>query len=452
MKNMLSRADTLGTVLSAEFADDFEDKNFAYLKDALNIYSRLPFIEFISVADNNNFVYYSSKKERESKQNLQKDSISIKDEKGDCFIKSFPMTYNGRQNGLVQIGFSYKEMKTDMARVIKWSIGFNLIALILILSVAWYVSGRLMSPLKTMQDAADTIAAGDFSPRLDVTTDDVIGGLALSLNNMAERLNDLTANLNKKIDEATAELKEKTRALEDTNKKLLELDKMKSDFVSIVSHELRTPLTGIIGFAQTMLRLNLSDEQKKTYLNIIVTEGNRLALLIEDFLDIAKIEAGSFDLRLGPVFLPKLVAETLDSINAPANLKIITEFDRDFPEISGDKDRLKQVVVNLFGNAIKYSPDGGEIFVEGKVNPDSVVVSVKDNGPGLSDTEKRKVFNRFYRGNDDIARKNRGSGLGLPIAKAIIESHNGKIWVESERGQGSRFTFLLPRDKGDKNG
>lgn len=187
-------------------------------------------------------------------------------------------------------------------------------------------------------------------------------------------------------------------------------------------------------------------------MQIIVSEGRRLALLIDDFLDIAKIEAGSFELHITQVLIPELVKETLAGINMPENLKLATKFEENFPEIPGDKNRIKQVILNIVGNAMKYSPDGGEILIEAKTGPDSVTLSVKDNGPGISETKKAKIFDRFYRGDDELAVKTRGSGLGLPIAKAIVESHNGKLWVESEAGKGSTFFFTFPRGKGERHG
>lgn len=161
-------------------------------------------------------------------------------------------------------------------------ITFGIIVLLLVLM--WYQMSNIIRPLTDMQNIADSIAKGDYSSRVRVQTDDIIGKLGIALNNMAEHLDDLTKNFNEKLHEATAqtersnkELTDKAKELEEANEKLKDADKRKTEFISIVSHELRTPLTGIIGFAQTIMRLNLTDEQKAHYLKIIYMEGRRLA-------------------------------------------------------------------------------------------------------------------------------------------------------------------------------
>mgnify|MGYP001608904562 CR=1 FL=1 len=325
--------------------------------------------------------------------------------------------------------------------------------IILLLVIIWQKEYAFLKSLTDMRNIADNIIKGDLSSRVEVKTDDIIGKLGISLNNILEHLDDLTKNFNVKLQEATAqtersnkELIEKTKELEEVNKKLMEVDKRKTEFISIVSHELRTPLTGIIGFAQTLMRLKLNDEQKEHYIKIIYSEGKRLALLIEDFLDISKIESGRFALQIDFVNISELVEETLDTISIPEGIQVKVNFPSNFPSIDGDGGRIEQVITNILSNAIKYTPEGGEITIEGREENNSVIISIQDTGPGIKKEALGRIFEKFYRGDDAVSRRKTGSGLGLSIAKGIVEAHGGKIWVESVEGKGSRFSFSLPKE------
>ncbi|MBI5573828.1 MAG: hybrid sensor histidine kinase/response regulator [Elusimicrobia bacterium] len=235
------------------------------------------------------------------------------------------------------------------------------------------------------------------------------------------------------------------RELDRKNKELLKLDKMKTEFIAIVSHELRTPLTGIIGSAQTMMRLKLTDEQKEHSLKIIYSEGKRLNLLIEQLLNISKIESGRFSLRIDFISIPEIVEKTLSITPIPEGVQVKVNFPDKFPQIDGDRNGIEQVLINILTNAVKYTPPGGKITVEGKEETDSVIVSIQDMGPGIKKEEISRIFEKFYRVDDAVSQKTRGSGLGLSIAKGIVELHGGKIWVESAEGKGSKFIFSIPK-------
>lgn len=144
--------------------------------------------------------------------------------------------------------------------------------------------------------------------------------------------------------------------------------------------------------------------------------------------------------------IPEVVEETLDTIPIPEGIQVKVNFPEKFPHIDGDSDRIEQVLTNILSNAVKYTPAGGEITIEGKEETASVIISIRDTGPGIKKEELGKIFEKFYRGDNNIARKKSGSGLGLSIAKGIVEAHGGKIWVESEEGKGSRFSFSLPKE------
>ena len=239
-------------------------------------------------------------------------------------------------------------------------------------------------------------------------------------------------------------LREKTTLLEANRRKLLELDHLKSEFVSMVSHELRTPLTSIIGFARTLQTLPLGAAQHKKYLGIIEAEGKRLAEMVEEYLDVSKIEAGTLALRLAPVDIPRLVQEVVEPLHLSSHVRIETRLDPSIPTLTGDMDRLKRVLLNLLANAVRYTAEGTAVEITTTAAENGICFRIRDHGPGLTRHAQECVFDRFYRGSDSITERTRGSGLGLPIAKAVVEKHSGRIWVESEPGHGATFLFWLP--------
>jgi signal transduction histidine kinase len=234
------------------------------------------------------------------------------------------------------------------------------------------------------------------------------------------------------------ELDKKNRALED-------LDKLKSEFLSMVSHELRTPLTSIVGFANTITNLDLPGKQRTKYLNIIESEGKRLGSLVKEYLDISMIEIGSLPMPKTLSDIHLLIEETLESLEQIQNVSVELNFPEQFPEVMANKDRIKQVLINILDNIFKYSPDGGTVKISGEDDDDFVRICIRDEGPGIPKEELTKIFDRFYRVREEISQSTKGTGLGLAIAKGIIEAHQGKIWAESEVGKGCTFYFTLPK-------
>ena len=241
-----------------------------------------------------------------------------------------------------------------------------------------------------------------------------------------------------------------------------EIDQMKTDFISTVSHELRTPLTSVLGFAK-LIQKKLEDtvlptvqtDTKKTKravhqvrenLQIIVSEGERLTSLINDVLDIAKIEAGKIEWRMQPTVISEIIDRAISATSVLAQnsgLEIIRDIEPDLPEVICDRDRLIQVVINLLSNAIKFT-DSGSITCRVYQQDTGIIVSVIDTGIGLSANDLENVFEKFKQVGEIMTDKPKGTGLGLPICKQIIEHHGGRIWVESELGRGSNFSFTLP--------
>ena len=235
--------------------------------------------------------------------------------------------------------------------------------------------------------------------------------------------------------------------------RLKELDKMKSAFVSNVSHELRTPLTAIKASADNMLDRLIGDLNAKQvgYLTRIKSNSDRLARLINDLLDLSTIEAGKIDLRPANIPLVTLVKEAAESLRPVTAEKLInlTVMSADPGVIAwADRDKVIQVLMNLIGNALKFTPTRGEVTVAVAKNSAAwMQISVTDTGPGIPAEEVNKVFGRFYQIGQAGTQKTQGTGLGLAISKALVEMHGGKIWVESEAGKGSTFSFTLPAEQ-----
>ena len=227
--------------------------------------------------------------------------------------------------------------------------------------------------------------------------------------------------------------------------KEFEVDRVKSEFVSTVSHELRTPLASILGFTELMLTRELKPDRQKKYLSTIYDEAGRLTALINDFLDIQRMEAGKQSYETKELELLPIIKKVIDSQKVHSSKHdLILEFIGGSDVVMGDGEKLEQALINIVHNAIKYSPEGGEIRIavfekEGLVN-----IEIKDEGLGIPPEAMDKLFEKFYRVNHSDRRSIGGTGLGLAIVKEILNDHNGEIKVESEFGKGSTFTVSLP--------
>ena len=257
-------------------------------------------------------------------------------------------------------------------------------------------------------------------------------------------------------------VKERTLELKEANRKLEEADRIKTEFLSTVSHELRTPLAAVLGFAKIISKrfdnvifpnLRLDEDtvrasvlKVKTNINTIISEGERLTDLINDLLDVTKIEAGKVEWEMKPVSVAgiiKLASDITSSAFEQHGLELECDVEDDLPEITGDKYRLEQVLINLFSNAIKFT-ENGYIRCRAWMINSEILISVKDTGEGINKDDQESVFEKFRQVSIVPKDKPRGTGLGLPICKEIVNRHGGRIWVESEPGKGSTFSFTLP--------
>lgn len=430
----LDRIGSLSQLLINEINHEIDHDEISELYQLLSITSKEPSVNLISIIDQKNKILYSTDSSLQSKINPYFDSPDIRSAVKVFFV-SFPFKF--APNLRLQIGYSLQETHHDFKLALIRIIILDTAIITLTLIVAWQISGFLIKPLEEMKIAATKITRGDFNIRLNTGTADVIGKLAGSFNEMAASLGDLTSNLQTKIISATAELAR-------SNERLRELDRLKSDFVAMVSHELRTPLTSIIGFAKTLQRLNLPDSQRDEFLKIIEKEGRHLSFLIEEYLDISKIETGNFSLKKSLFDLFDLTRKVIHTFKIDKGVAIEESFQADQAQIEADKERIQMVLTNLIDNAKKYG--GTRIVVSGSILQHLISIKVEDNGRGIIPEEREKVFEKFYRGNNLSIK---GNGLGLAIARGIINEHGGRIRCESGIDGGAAFVFELPIHKGE---
>jgi len=230
--------------------------------------------------------------------------------------------------------------------------------------------------------------------------------------------------------------------------KEVEADRAKNEFISTVSHELRTPMTAIKGYTDLLSggAVGALNESQKHFLGVIKNNTDRLIALINDLLDISRIETGRVRFEPAPVKVGEIIADVVEAMAARAqerDLNLTYEVDAGLPEVMGDRGRLYQVMTNLVGNAINYTPQGS-VTVEATIAGTAVQVSVHDTGVGIAPEDISNIFDRFYRADDPVVQEASGTGLGLPIVKMFVEMHGGRVWVDSEKEKGSTFTFILP--------
>ncbi len=226
-----------------------------------------------------------------------------------------------------------------------------------------------------------------------------------------------------------------------------EAEELKSTFISVISHELKTPVALIKGYVGTLRRedANWDREIVKDSLAVIEEEADRLTGLIENLLDASRLQSGGLSITPADVNLAVIADRIAKRFQTQSSIhKIVVDFPEDFPIVNGDETRLDQVVSNLVSNAIKYSPEGGEILIRGQVRPSQVIVCVTDHGPGVAPEDIPHIFDRFYR-SSLAKRTTKGAGLGLYLARAVVEAHGGRIWVDPQPGTGARICFSIPR-------
>ncbi len=304
---------------------------------------------------------------------------------------------------------------------------------------------------KLVHHAEQLLAGAIGAASARVMIGSIVKGEPLSLSEVMTILDESSQAIrhSRQLEQKSQELETAYRELHAANERLQELDRLKDEFVATVSHELRTPLTSIRAFSEILLSTpDMGVEQQSEFLAIIVKESERLTRLINQVLDVAKMDAGHIEWTMTPVDL-RAVAE--DAVNATSQLfkdrgvRLISELGEQPVPLTGDSDRLTQVLINLLSNAAKFCPEkSGQVNIRLSHDDEHVRVEVQDNGPGVPPEHLDLVFERFHQISDQQAGKPKGTGLGLPISRRIVEHHGGRIWVESPDGEGARFVVELP--------
>ena len=329
-----------------------------------------------------------------------------------------------------------------------------LLVIFLLLAIATGVllARRLVRPIESIQAAAARIGAGSLDQRIETPSNDELGALAEEFNRMAARLQESYSSLEQKVEERTRELATALRQLDEKSRELEAASLHKSEFLANMSHELRTPLNAILGFSQVLRERLFGEvnEKQEEYLEDILSSGTHLLALINDVLDLSKVEAGQIELEVAPFSLREALERGVVMVRERATkdgVQVTLAADSAVDAVEGDERRIRQVIFNLLSNAVKFTPAGGTVDVTASQVNGEMRVSVADTGPGISREEYERIFEEFQQTEAGVE-QGEGTGLGLALSKRLVELHGGRIWVESELGQGSTFVFTLPAKDG----
>lgn len=334
-----------------------------------------------------------------------------------------PVKSQGKTVGALRVGYDVEASEESVRAALRESLRrFLLVALLcLIVGIlgAAALANNFHKPLAELLEGARLIGAGDLKHKIAVDRQDEFGELSSAFNGMGERLN--------------------------------ELDEIKQAFFQTITHDLRNPLSAIMGYAE-ILSESLKDtvtEKQLNQIKIVHTAAGQLTAMVNDILDISKLEAGAMKLEFQPVSLRDIVTQLVDLLSVQAQkfkVTLAADVDPDLPSIHADLDLLRRVVMNLITNALKFTPEGGTVTVRAaRDGADSVRLSVTDTGCGIPKDKLKYMFTKFFQVDETktLARK-KGTGLGLTIVKQVVEAHGGKVWVESEWEKGSSFIFVVP--------
>jgi signal transduction histidine kinase len=335
-------------------------------------------------------------------------------------------------------------------RAILWAIGILTVflAMVILYVIIRYV---VIKPLQHLRDVSEEISRGNKELRAEIHTNDEFEELASAFNRMLRHLTEAQVELQ----QVNADLDAKLDQLAQLNMRLYEMNRLKSDFLANMSHELRTPLNSIIGFSEVLGGIDSLSDRQKRYAYNIRKSGRLLLDMINDILDLAKIEAGKMDVRLSDFQIAAVVNAQCDmvrSLTEEKNIGLECHFQPGMPPIHQDQGKLQQILINLLSNAIKFTPEGGRITVSVHIDQqDQLVLSVADTGVGIAEEDREIVFEKFRQssqaiGEGNLTREYSGTGLGLSIVRELCKLLGGEVTFDSELGKGSTFYVRVPSD------
>lgn len=329
---------------------------------------------------------------------------------------SVPIKVNGTVDGVVRFSISLEDLNKEIVKMVAYMILIGILVLLFSIGLSLKFAESIIEPLTELKIFSNMLAKGNYNIKMNKEriSDDEIGDLARTFENMAQEIQ--------------------------------KSEKLKDEFISSVSHELRTPLTSINGWSETLQLDNISKEEELMGLNIIQDEAQRLIKLVEELLDFSRLSSDRIKLQLEPVNIESLVVSVINQLRSIAvdkNLRLSFEFvNQNMQTIYADKNRLRQVLINLIQNSIKFTPEGGNIYL--KVDQFTYVteISVTDTGIGIDEQNINKVSKKFFQ--EDYHKT--GSGLGLAISEEIIKLHGGKMVIKSKKNEGTEISFSINND------
>ncbi len=351
---------------------------------------------------------------------------------------------------IAKVGLPDDETQNALSRNNAVLLGTAIITVFLAMLVSYaIVRYVIVKPLAHLRDVSDRISHGDIALRAELHTGDEFEQLATAFNRMLrqlathqEELTHVNDNLNVKVDE-----------LAQANMRLYEMNRLKSDFMATMSHELRTPLNAIIGFSDVLESIDSLDDKQKRYVKNIQTSGRVLLEIINDILDLAKIESGKMEVRLSDFRIEAVITAQCDMarpLTERKNIDLECNIQPELPEMFQDQAKVQQILNNLLSNAIKFTPEGGRITLGAVRGGNMLVLEVADTGVGIAEEDQVMIFDKFRQGktvltgDDAMTREYSGTGLGLSIVKELCKLLGGEVSLESELGKGSTFTIRLP--------
>jgi signal transduction histidine kinase len=325
---------------------------------------------------------------------------------------AYPLFYKGKLNGVLRFITSIKKIDEDIYQLSRFFLIIGGVVIILSGIVSVFISNIITSPIKKIMIGAEKMASGNFNEKIRINSEDELGQLAKTLNYMTEEI--------------------------------LKSERLKNEFIASVSHELRTPLTSIKGWSIILNSSELEDEEElKEGLEIIEQESDRLAFLVEDLLDFSKLSSGKVSINKGFIDLKDILINIKRQTLPRAlkeNIELILALDENLPKISVDKNRFKQVLINILDNSFKFTPNGGNVIIRAYLENENIVIRIIDTGCGIPKEELPRVKEKFFKGKN----ANSKNGIGLSICDEIIKLHGGKLEINSVLEKGTEVFIILP--------
>ncbi len=485
IRSLIDKAESIASITAYGIRAGLVFDDMESVQKTLEITRQLPDLQYLVVENDRGQTVASINQADAFRYSYREPGLKGQAGKEELFSISKPILHEGSAIGNLYLGLSTRALNEAVANSQTTVALVSCIIFLGGLAAALFISTLITRPLSRMVRTVETIARGDLAHRAPVHAANEIGQLARAFNRMLDQLQaaqqrneEINRTLEKRIKvrtyELTREINERLKtedALRQSYEQLKELDTLKTDFISTVSHELRTPMTSVLGFAKICRKKmdgaiwpaleNATDNhcrqvfrQIRHDLDIIVLEGERLTSMINDVLDLAKLESGKMEFSqttFNILDLANKAVEVVSPLIGKKNLRITTHFAEPIPDYTGDADRILQVLINVLSNAVKFTDEGLVSFSVQEKNGE-VLLQIEDTGMGIPEKDLQNIFEKFKQVGDTLTGKPKGPGLGLPISRHIVDGHGGRIWAETLPQGGSRFSVSLPFVRNGENG